>query len=232
MENKPDKLKLPEVLFQYRPPELWALENLSRQVIHFTSPEKFNDPYDCNIPPMLSRLPDAGFARLAKMWPDIRKKHGVACLSACNDNLLMWSHYAGRGKGFCLAFEVNDIDESILAFGNHEVMPVKYEKNNPSATDIEIWKAGEDKWGKLFLHKSEDWKYEQEWRLVKGSEGEEKYWAAWLKAIYFGTGATDGMKEIIRSIVEETYPDTELWEGELSKTEYKVVFHPYQPKRA
>lgn len=224
MANKPDKPKLPEVLYQYRPPELWALENLSRQVIHFTSPEKFNDPYDCNISPMLSRLPEVQFARIAKVWPDIRKDSGVVCLSARNDNLLMWSHYGGRGKGFCLAFEVHDMDENTLAFGNHEVMPVEYKKNNSLATDIEMWETSKNKWNRLFLHKSEEWEYEQEWRLVKAGEGEEKYWAEWLKAIYFGTSATDGMKEIIRSIVEETYPDAELWEGRLSKTAYKVEF--------
>ena len=31
-------------------------------------------------------------------------KNGVSCFSERNDDLLMWSHYGGRYKGFCLEF--------------------------------------------------------------------------------------------------------------------------------
>ena len=29
---------------------------------------------------------------------------GVLCLSACDNSILMWSHYADEHKGFCIGF--------------------------------------------------------------------------------------------------------------------------------
>ena len=30
---------------------------------------------------------------------------GITCLSEVKDDLLMWSHYGGKYKGFCLEFD-------------------------------------------------------------------------------------------------------------------------------
>lgn len=58
MANTPKETTLPGVLFQYRPPEGWAYENLCRRVLYCGSSLKFNDPYDCAHAPSIRDLPD------------------------------------------------------------------------------------------------------------------------------------------------------------------------------
>lgn len=265
MKNKTTKTEIPSILYQYRPPELWALENLSRQVIYFGSPEKFNDPYDCNVPLGLKRLTAAEFVAFHKTLPVpnpvqeglaemlamiknaseedaarifndtipvameavTREQIRIACFSARNDNLLMWSRYAGHGKGFCLAFDTQD--KKLFVAGT--IMPIKYDNKMPVVDNIEEWKnAPFTLWRQGWAYKSEDWKYEKEWRLFKNppkekdNKCERKYAPKTLKAIYFGTRVADGTKELIHSIAKEKYPHAELWQGQLSRTEFKVEF--------
>jgi Protein of unknown function (DUF2971). len=47
---------------------------------------------------------------VANHYMDDRKawafnSYGICCFSEANDNLLMWSHYASSGRGFCLEFD-------------------------------------------------------------------------------------------------------------------------------
>jgi hypothetical protein len=43
---------------------------------------------------------------------DTREKfmstRGVTCFTELNDNLLMWAHYGGQYRGFCLEFRTDD----------------------------------------------------------------------------------------------------------------------------
>lgn len=254
MKDKPDKLKSPEVLYQYRPPTVWAIANLSRRVMYFTPPEKFNDPYDCNLSPKLGYLTGAKFAAfrralpkfvsaeelpsfdglskdecvdkfngiIAERWKIIRESQGVACFSERNDNLPMWSHYAGCGEGFCLAFEVEEIYDGMFLFEHDEIAPVRYVDKIPADESVKMWKSS-DSLLKLPFCKSKEWIYEREWRVIR-APGEKEYYGDFLKAVYFGTRATGGTKELIRSIVEEVYPRAKLWQGRLSNSEYKVEF--------
>ena len=269
MENNPaiTKPQPPEVLYQYRPPTVWAIANLSQRVLYFGSPTNFNDPYDCNIPPRLDNFTDeqhkssmdefsqrrnlpqyevqkgggkvfaTSFNALSpNMWKQERNSFGVACFSRRPDNLLMWSHYSGYGKGFCLAFNTRKAPH---IFGNNLTRKVRYSKKYKDILDGNAFRSAEEGVDLLldFLaHKSIDWKYEKEWRAftaIEGKNNEERdkerkidYAPEVLKAVYFGTETDDETKERIRAIVEKTYPNAELWQGELSKTEYKVVFEP------
>lgn len=254
MENKKPH-QPPEVLYQYRPPAVWAIANLSRRVMYFTPPEKFNDPYDCGLFPKLGYVTGAKYAAfrralpnlfsgeelssfdglskteavdkfngiIAEKWGIIRERQGVACFSKRNDNLPMWSHYAGRGEGFCLAFDMMEINGELF-FEYDEVVPVEYVDKIPAAESMKMWKTDDTALWKLSCYKSKEWEYEREWRIVNLAHGESQYGEELLKAVYFGTRATAGTKELIRAIVEETYPNAELWQGQLSKTEYKVEF--------
>ena len=247
----------PRILYQYRPPEAWALDNLCRQVMYFGSPENFNDPYDCHTPPtlrnwtddqLLAVLEKVGFpaptkqmlagrgvrARLRKEWGEpmhileenlgrtyarICRKLGVACFSECRDNLRMWSQYGGRGKGFCLAFDTGDSS----AFPADKIIPVQYSEHWPSAGDTIRLLDGKNP-RKFLAHKSMDWVYEREWRLLGARASESGYDAKTLKGVFFGAESTASTKEIVRLIVQEKYPHTELWSGKIHAKERKVDF--------
>ena len=55
--------------------------------LRLSPPTSFNDPFDCNYDKKIKQL---------------LSNKGVYCFSAKNDNILMWSHYANKHKGFCL----------------------------------------------------------------------------------------------------------------------------------
>ncbi len=267
MKNKSAQTEMPAVLYQYRPPELWALENLSRCVLHFGSPSKFNDPYDCGIPPRVQNLTEEQYKSMmaqgvrrgvvplelaskgnAERYTAIFNSHmpmkwhqwcdglGVACFAKRRDNLLMWSHYSGRGKGFCIAFNT----QKALILHKGLIREVQYSGKPPEPLDGSAFLGDGTPEGRVpamldFLaHKPEDWKYEQEWRVFMKIDGRNKEerdknrrigydWDA-LKAIYFGTETEDETKAQICATAIETYPNTELWQGRLSESEYKVEF--------
>lgn len=258
MENKPET---PEVLYQYRPPELRARDNLYLGMLFFGAPANFNDPYDCNIPPRLRNLTDEQFksilvaleqrrnlhldnrykkdakgfmefwnARMSKIWSQERNSFGIACFSERPDNLLMWSHYSGYGKGFCLAFNTREVP---VFYDDRLIRKVKYSDKYPSISDAGALFQEEHKISLMldFLaHKSKYWQYEQEWRAFiliqdKNNKGQViSYPPEAIKAVYLGTEAEEKTKVQIRSIVEKKYPHAELWQGRLSDTEYKVEF--------
>jgi len=49
----------PARLYKYVPPTEWAFKNLVRNQLWFSSPQGFNDPYDCQVPLELSKPADA-----------------------------------------------------------------------------------------------------------------------------------------------------------------------------
>lgn len=82
---------------------------------------------------------------------------GVYCLSAKNDDILMWSHYADGHKGFCLEFE----DDSPNSFLNR-AKKVTYQK------ELLVLNSFDESWvRKLLATKSDRWSYEEEWRIIE-----------------------------------------------------------------
>ncbi len=94
---------------------------------------------------------------------------GVFCLTEKSDNLLMWSHYADRHRGFCIEFNGLKLNDFILIKSRKEkpisLLDVVYNKELPSipmgnkAVDL-------DDLLKFLRTKYEGWKYEDEWRII------------------------------------------------------------------
>lgn len=160
MENTPDQAQKPAMLYQYRPAAAWAFGNLYRRVLYFNSPLNFNDPHDFRYPPSLRNMTDDHFAFFreafnhdkdaryrrgeskdefaarvneitAARFAKLREQVGLACFSQYNNHLAMWSHYGGRGAGFCLAFDTRG--EGL--FGGANLAKMQYWDKLPDAAD-------------------------------------------------------------------------------------------------
>ena len=90
---------------------------------------------------------------------DLMQSISLYCLSEVNDEILMWSHYADKHRGYCLMFAATD---ETPFFG--EAQRVIYSENLP-VIDI-VNDTAHDKATKTLLTKCVDWKYEKEWRIV------------------------------------------------------------------
>lgn len=254
MKNTP---QIPPVLYQYRPPEGLALYNLSMRIVHYGAPQGFNDPFDFLIPPSLRGMTDEQFEllrtkkpdlfegvpegkdafiehhdrRLAKIHRRACKYWRFACFSACHKNLLMWSHYGGRGKGFCLEYDT--AEDWVF----RHPAKVIYEKKLPDASDaIEVLTQGENENGVyqgFMAHKSAEWEYEQEWRMLTKNpllSAEKRYLSKTLKAVYFGVAAEEGLRTRVHAIVKKEYPHAKMWQGKIGDGKYEIKFESPYPE--
>lgn len=92
---------------------------------------------------------------------------GIYCLSASCTQQLMWSHYADGHKGLVLG-----IDADILCDSQHQPLPVKYDPqraplNHRFNLDPALY---EQSIFGLITTKSNDWSYEEEYRVLFGLE--------------------------------------------------------------
>ena len=90
-------------------------------------------------------------------------KIGVLSLTEKSDNLLMWAHYATSHQGYCLGFNSDSNFFNRKRSENDEfyhIRKVIYDKNRPYKPITDL--TAQD----TFLTKSDDWKYEQEWRML------------------------------------------------------------------
>lgn len=97
-----------------------------------------------------------------------RKGYGVLCFAENATSVLMWSHYANNHKGFCIEYDFGKLDPSDLR--RRLCYPVFYRKKFTDATRY-LSKLNIAEYNNLFgvfmsLIKSDEWAYEEEWRIV------------------------------------------------------------------
>jgi len=137
----------------------------------------------------------------------VLRQFGVFCLSAKNNDLLMWGHYADSHKGFCLEF----IKEKDHFF--RESKEVDYpEDNNYPEYD---WPKNPDEMmamsEKIILTKARHWVYEEEWRVINPPNemtdsymGHERSYAQEsLASVIFGMSMPEENRKLIRKITSD-----------------------------
>ncbi len=242
-------MNTPATLFKYESYSLQNLENLKNQRIFFAHPKRFNDSFDRGIPLRLIPPSDSDAITLRKALgvakncpiPEIKRKihnlatslfekvrdtTGIACFTETNDNLLMWSHYAGRATGWCLEFHTRYEPFS-------KARPVVYSDCPPKIASGDLVTSNghsrilDAKW----CTKSKDWQYEHEWRsLHEKADKEFGYPCEALKAVYFGPETSRITIEIVCLVLagQHDLKNIELYRGSRSETEFKVNFEKFE----
>lgn len=147
---------------------------------------------------------------------------GISCFSEVNDELLMWSHYGGKYKGFCLEF-----DTSHQPF--EKMRKVSYSTQMPRI-DVATLLIRRDFEAvmELFSTKSTSWAYEREWRVLHAKAGTPfHYPSECLTGIYFGPEISSEALEIICLVLQGQNPHVKFWKGRRSPTEFKVEFEEF-----
>ena len=123
----------------------------------------------------------------------LSNKIRMTCFTNKNNNILMWSHYANKHNGICVKYDLKDCKELL-----YSTFPVVYSTKRPSISKNELLisssetKVNEDKLllllVKSLLTKSDEWKYEEEWRSIIPTENLilDNLNHKCIKAIYFG----------------------------------------------
>lgn len=123
---------------------------------------------------------------LEKMEHSLKENTKISCFSETYNNILMWSHYADKHTGFCVEYDISnlDIDHKFkISFS-----PVIYTKNPVDISNAILSKRLDIVRNILLTNKSSDWEYEKEWRFITNSSVDSKFTMPITpKAIYIGT---------------------------------------------
>lgn len=160
--------------------ELFPLHPNSRNMV-----EKQDEIFALSLQKDLYNLPPSGdiweqmfYTAIHREYVDIHRnliqKFRVSCFTETPYSMLMWSHYANNHRGFCVEYEIPAYVESCMHLYLN-LMPVIYSNErvpileqcvqvlqSPGVTPSILWDIY--KYG--LLMKSEEWKYQNEWRLI------------------------------------------------------------------
>ncbi|MBJ6724944.1 DUF2971 domain-containing protein [Geomesophilobacter sediminis] len=161
----------------------------------------------------------------------LNEGYGVACLSSNPDDILMWSHYGGCHKGFCLIFDRAPLQQVFLC------QEVTYSVTYPVFGEF----VGQDFNGiaKSFLFtKSDHWAYESEYRLLvdprtrADKPGDRLYPIpeGALLGVIFGCRMPQKDRLTIREVVSRKWPKILIFEAKKSLNSYSVEIEPIGKK--
>lgn len=150
------------------------------------------------------------------------------------DNLLMWAHYGGSHKGLAFKFVTKP-----------RIKEVKYEKELPPLTLVEaanlILKRSDNTLDdKIDLNsqcKSEDWKYENEWRFSYKAEKDfhEEIKTVpieddFIEAIYLGCRIPEEHEVEITSARNLYFPNAKMYKARVAENRFALEFEEINNK--
>jgi len=159
-----------------------------------SDPQSLGDPYEC--PPGAD--------------PALR----VFCLAKRSDSVLMWSRYAEHHTGFALRFVTKD---PLIA----EATPVEYATSRRMADPRA--RGAPDK-RKALLLKSRDWKYEEEYRIVRPAASDPMlpFNPAALTSVIFGIAMPEADKARVRGWCAEGGLNVKFYQASDDRSSFSV----------
>lgn len=213
---------IPNSIFKYRSGVFdkdgvcWDFENLKNNKLRMTLPENFNDPYDSAFS-VATQVNGEVEGRLLDEFilKPIRRHLRVCCFSEVVDSMLMWTHYANEHKGFAIEYIPSQKASIPL-----NLWPVYYREDLFNMSSY-LDRIGA---GNVLLlpalHKSPDWAYEKEWRLVlPGHEGESVGMPI-AKAIYLGARINSCLKKLLLEYASAKH--IKIFEMRNSRSEFRM----------
>jgi hypothetical protein len=148
-------------------------------------------------------------------FADFAQKMGVLSLSAINNDLLMWAHYADSHQGICLEFK------SQFPFFD-QADGVIYNKNRPQISLIKM--SHEEMAKHAFMTKSDHWEYEKEWRIlsIKKGHGACEYPKEALCGLIFGAQISTQNKEMVMEWISQRNSPIQVYQAHLSDKHFAL----------
>lgn len=146
------------------------------------------------------------------------KDYGIKCFTTNHDNLLMWAHYANNHEGVCFKF---DIQKDADFF--QDLLPVVYDDTYKQLNYIK----SQNNTVEILRHKSEAWKYEEEWRVLKLGKANQLvgFSRDSLVQIIFGCRCKDQV-EIQKMCSENGFDSVQFSKAEKANDSYKLIVTP------
>ena len=236
--------QMPRYLYKY-----WSASSvirfLNNHKIMFSQYTAFNDPFECaaNIDTNNSAIEWESYLRSQGVHP-VEGRHlvknvlcdknkasktikdavhstiirsGIFCMTPKPDNLLMWAHYADEHKGACIKFDLLQ-DVSSFCFPkkvdySDDYYSYNYLREQKKASTV-LW------------HKSKEWAYEEEYRIVKPTfNGLVEVNPDAVVEVIFGCRCEDE-EEIRAAAGTGVYKNLEFRYARMSDCKYQLIIEP------
>lgn len=180
------------MFYQYRKWNDNAKDLLKTNSFYYSNVTDFNDLHECIIQPEK----DTKIHNHSALVFDARKNYQILCLSKAKNNSLMWAHYAESYKGVCFEFEFHKDDPHFEKF-----QEVQYQDSPPFISDDQLYKTANIS-NEMFLYKHTLWAYENEWRIfrTKNPNNKVEFHPKSLIAVHIGPAAVS--KDIYEDVYE------------------------------
>jgi hypothetical protein len=177
----------PPLLFRYRPPTKWVLEEICNQEIYAPKPNQLNDPFECSAPVWLnidlmkqhwvdgyatkhgiSRAEAEKNFEASLEWGKVRildglkskiAQLGILCFSSNPKVIRMWSYYAKSHEGVCIGFDTKFRPFNLAMNVNYQNPDKPFDLFACLDTDPT------ESCNHIALRKAAEWKFEDEYRI-------------------------------------------------------------------
>lgn len=153
---------------------------------------------------------------------EVLESIGICSFCKSNNDILMWSHYSNGHRGYCLEFDPSQ-DPKFF----ESVKPVIYNEERPKIKSLGVDNQGDIKFddeelNNSLLTKSDQWCYEDEFRIINSVEGSKYYTflPESLTGIILGIKISDQNKTIIQSLNCKRKSPVEIIEAKLKESEF------------
>jgi hypothetical protein len=250
---------LPTRIYKYRRgDDNRAVSNLQNDLVWMASPDTYNDPYDCSFKVaeeqaveeflktahgrFIARDVQFGEQKIAQYISNaveslrnFRRTTKICSFSAADDSLLMWGHYAGDHKGFCIGYDLEPLPANDPIRRN--LYPVMYSKDLYDMTEyVNGTVTAERKdFSPLLpllsvLRKFDGWQYEQEWRLIRFNQWpkpDQTQQMPKAKRVILGSKIAEPRAKEIAAICAERAIEVRIMS--LSPDKFELIAKPFVP---
>lgn len=149
----------------------------------------------------------------------IKTSVGVFSLSGNHNNILMWSHYAAEHSGLCVGL----LTDRLLNIDADYIGAVKYQQELPKVENHHI--GIETIMVSAAFHKSAEWRYEQEYRILKleAKNGLVHIDRQAIHSVFIGCRAHWRAKALLDSR-NSLLPKTKFYQAFMSGTHFGLDF--------
>lgn len=212
-------------LFRYRyfDEKGYHFKSVFDNTLRFSHPSSFNDPFDANIDLLVIRnLSEDKEKEIRKEIKSRYEKISVCCFSKSCQNNVMWHYYSDKHTGFVVeynskhpffskAFEVEYTDEFPVLDGNNK------DFQNKDFTKLIR---------PIFLFKSEEWKHEQEVRMMHDEKSKNySLEENMIQRVILGKDCTEKNEADMKEILSQSkfLGKIDLYKMKIQNESYKLI---------
>lgn len=205
-----------------------------------SAPSGFNDPFEGKLFPFNSgtcgNTIDLAAGQMNKDVGRDLDNYRVVCLSGNIRNKAMWAYYASNYEGFAIQFKTcSSTEQGIINNNFSKAERVIYKSNNEEILCKDIMNPREAKVAlrKCLLYKSEDWKQEEEVRIIGRANKLKKKYLKFnpndIESVSLGIRISEENRKIITKLCKERgIRIRNMW---LATIESRIEFYEGEPPR-